>query len=155
MEHTLRKKCIPDTESLLDLRDDRRNLPIRKWRKYDDALRTWGIPCLIDWKIVKGERIQAIMRTDDCWCHDGVKNYHHSGTYGDVQRGHQRVYTPNHWPEEMGALRNFLSPIPSQSEENSNNRRKTGIERGGTNYLWFTPPPLQKSITRQSTTLKL
>ena len=127
-----------DTASLIEIQENRRNRPRRKFLKDDGALQTRRILLPIDRTIEKGERIHVSKGADDCWCHDGVKRDHPSGTDGDVQRGNHRVEKSNHWPEYMGAHKDFLSLRPSRVEETSNNCRKRGIHRGGTKHLWCT-----------------
>ena len=73
--------------------------------------------------------------------HDVVKRYHPSVTDGNVQRGHQITATSNHQPEDKGVLQYLLSLSSSQTEERSDNRRKRGINHGGTKYLWCTASP--------------
>ena len=67
--------------------------------------------------------------------------YHPYGTDRDVKRGHHRVDTSNHHPEDMGALQYFLSPSPFQAEESGKNLRKGGIHHSGTKYILCTASP--------------
>ena len=49
----------------------------------------------------------------------------------------------NQQPEDMSALQDFLSPIPSRAEKSGNNCRKRGIYRDGTNIYGVPPLPLE------------
>ena len=79
------------TASLLEIRDDRRNRPWIKCRKYYGALQPCDTPFPIDQTIGKGEIIHGSRKAENFWCYDGVKSYQPSGTDGDVQQGHQIV----------------------------------------------------------------
>ena len=78
-----------NTTYLLEIRDDRRNRPGRKFHKYYGALWPCDTSSPIDQKIGKGERIWVSREAENFWCHDGVKRYHPSDTDGDVQQGRQ------------------------------------------------------------------